>query len=185
MVGLLFPDFAEPPQYFCPFAACLVQVFFEAADFFLRLFRGEVGAPLQDGANGFFEFFLGFDPVTGPAHAQGLDFFGEFFFEDAQGPGGVAGDQHFLSLGEQVSDQVGDGVGLPGAGRSLDDDEVALVESFRDGALLLVGGKREVGFAGRGSALVFVVDVCEGVAAAVVVSSGEEPQQRGEVFARF
>lgn len=55
----------------------------------------------------------------------------------------LARHQHPLPLREQSRDQVGDRVGLPGAGRALDDDADLGAEQIQHTQLLVIGIERE------------------------------------------
>src|SRR5205807_910391 len=64
---------------------------------------------------------------------------GNFVLQDTQGAGSVAGDEHAVAGGEQMTDEVGDGVRFAGAGRTLHDHAGLGGELRDDFALLFVG----------------------------------------------
>jgi len=59
------------------------------------------------------ELIAAVDVALQHAHAQGPQLLHHVVAQDPERLGGVAGDQHALALGEQVPDQVGDGVRFP------------------------------------------------------------------------
>ncbi len=137
-----------------------------------------VGAlAFQDRLDGSAQLLLGDQAVVRPADAQLADARRELVLEHLERPGGVTGDQHPLPVREQVRDQVGDGVRLPGAGRALHHDEPAAAQAVRDGPLLLVGGQREVGL-GRPAARGLVPAVGRRPAGLGFVAGDEAEQLR-------
>jgi len=106
----------------------------------LGVSRGEA---VDDGGDRALELVAALQVAFQHAHAQGPQLLDHVIAEDAKRLGGVAGDQHALALGEQVTDQVGDGVGLPGSRRPLDEYASLALEPHGDPDLLRVGGLAE------------------------------------------
>lgn len=184
LVGLPLPD--GPQVLECPVAlrAGAVEPVLQAVDLGVGGPRVVCGLAFEDGVDGGLQLPLGVHAVAGAADRQGFDLLGEFVLEDLERPGGLAGDEDALAPGEQVGDQVGDGVGLAGAGRALHDDEVAVPQAFGDLALLGVGGQGEVqvlpaGHGGRGGPVAVGVLLSDGRVLSLVVGADDVAEQGG------
>ena len=110
--------------------------------------RGHPLVPLiglgQDRCDRVLEVGLALDRVVGDADAQISNLGRQLVLQDVQRPSRVARDQHALPMREEIGDQVGDRMGLPGSWRSLHDHRLALCESLDDLPLVLVGRLGEV-----------------------------------------
>src|SRR4051812_21971009 len=73
----------------------------------------------------------------------------------------MAGHQHALARGQQMGDEVGDGVGLSSAWRTLDEYTLPRLEPLDDLALFVIGGQWEVDVRGKGfnAALVWTIRI--------------------------
>src|SRR6266508_187926 len=83
-------------------------------------------------------------PFTDHADGELGNVLGELVAQHLESACRVARDQDTLPEGDQVRDEVGDGVRLAGPWRSLDDHATMTGEPCDDPALLVIGGKREV-----------------------------------------
>ncbi len=104
---------------------------------------GELALPVQDGPDRLFELLLGGEVIRA-ADTQFPDGIRQLVLEHLQGPSGVAGDQNALAVGQQVGDEIGDGVGLACARRPLHDHQVPVTEPFGDRPLFVIGRQGEV-----------------------------------------
>src|SRR5438552_3993366 len=102
----------------------------------LELLRIPGGEALDDGGDRALELVAALDVALQHAHGQRPQLLDDVIAQDAQRLGGVTRDQDALALGEQMTDEVRDGVCLPGPRRPLDEHASFALQAHRDPDLL-------------------------------------------------
>ena len=146
-IGLYFPQCLKIAQNPRLGAAGIAQAGAQRLDDLAGSLRLPVIITFDDAGGGIFQFLEGIVAVIQGKNCQGGQRFRKHLFQHLQRPGGMGGHQHPLPIGQQVADQVGDGLGFSGSGRALHHHSILALQGTHDVALRFIGRQRKVDLA--------------------------------------